>query len=70
MNDVNNTKDKPVKAMLLARFCEELCAEHVFIVESRGTSLGHIREFLFELQNDVCLYLSEETRVVHTYVLT
>ena len=42
MNDVNNTKDKPVKAMLLTRFCEELCAEYVFIAESRRPSLGHI----------------------------
>jgi len=34
VSDVNSTKDKPVKAMLLASFCEESCAEHVFILNN------------------------------------
>jgi hypothetical protein len=42
VSDVNSTKDKPVKAILLARFCKGSCAERDFTVESRRPPLGHI----------------------------
>jgi hypothetical protein len=47
MNDVNNTKDKPVKVMLLASFCEELCVLKTSLLLSQDDHLWDTFENFF-----------------------
>ena len=66
---VNFIKARPLKAQLFLRLCDELGAEHnklLFYCNSRWLSIGKVLLRVYELRNEISIFLKEENHALAT----
>lgn len=60
---VNYIKTRPVKARIFSALCEEMGSDHTAVLfhsESRWLSRGKVLSRVFELRDEICIFLKEE----------
>ncbi|KAE8287193.1 Zinc finger BED domain-containing protein 5 Transposon-derived Buster1 transposase-like protein [Larimichthys crocea] len=60
---VNYIKTRPVKARIFSALCEEMGSDHTAVLfhsESRWLSRGKVLSRVFELRDEICIFLEEE----------
>ena len=68
---VNFTKARPLKARLFQRLCDELGEEHnnlLFYCNARWLSKGKVLLRVYELRNEISIFLKEENHALATTV--
>jgi hypothetical protein len=70
IKSVNYIKTRPLKSRLFAQICEEIGAQHkslLFYCNSHWLSRGNVVAHVYDLQEELALYLEEENQEIAEY---